>query len=107
MALDCAYQAGQAYAQAGKPEKALPQLRYYVINAASAAQSDPEEAAKVLESRFVIAQLLATTGDFESALAELHAVRPVLAAVYGPQSAQVGNLDKQIGRISGRVLRNG
>ncbi len=34
-ALDCAYQAGHAYAQAGKPDKALPQLRYYVSRAAA------------------------------------------------------------------------
>ena len=60
-ALDCAYQAGHAYAQAGKPDKALPQLRYYVMNAVSLAARDADEAAKVMESRFVIAQLLATS----------------------------------------------
>lgn len=102
LALDCAYQAGHAYAQAGKPERALPQLRYYVVNAGRLAPGDPEEAAKVLESRFVIAQLLATTGDLEAAVAEMRAVRPMLAAAYGPESAQVRNLDKQIARLSER-----
>jgi serine/threonine protein kinase len=101
-ALDCAYQAGHAYAQAGKPEKALPQLRYYVLNAASLVSRDEEEAAKVMESRFVIAQLLATTGDFEDALVELNTVRPLLIAAYGADSAQVRNLDRQADRFQGR-----
>jgi len=103
LALDCAYQAGHAYAQAGKAEKALPQLRYYVVNAASRVLGDAEEAAKVMESRFVIAQLLATNDDFESAIAELHVVRPMLAAAYGVESPQVRNLDKQIDRFSGQT----
>ena len=98
-ALDCAYQAGHAYAQAGKPDKALPQLRYYVLNAAPLAAGDADEAAKVMESRFVIAQLLASTGEAEAALAELRAVRPLLASAYGPDSAQVSNLDKQAARL--------
>lgn len=98
-ALDCAYQAGHAYAQAGKPDRALPQLRYYVLNAAPLAARDADEAAKVMESRFVIAQLLASTGETEAALVELRAVRPLLAAAYGPDSAQVSNLDKQAARL--------
>ncbi len=98
-ALDCSYQAGHAYAQAGKPDKALPQLRYYVMNAVPLAVHDADEAAKVMESRFVIAQLLASTGEAESAIAELRAVRPLLAAAYGPESAQVRNLDKQAARL--------
>jgi len=98
-ALDCAYQAGHAYAQAGKPDKALPQLRYYVLNAAPLAARDADEAAKVMDSRFVIAQLLASTGEIESAIGELQAVRPLLAAAYGPDSAQVRNLDKQAARL--------
>ncbi len=51
------------------------------------------------ESRFVVAQLLASTGEMVSALAELRAVRPLLAAAYGPDSAQVSNLDKQAARL--------
>jgi hypothetical protein len=105
LALDCAYQAGQAYAQAGKPEKALPQLRYYVVNAAARAQADPDEAAKIMDSRFVIAQLLATTGDVAAALTELRAVRPMLAAAYGLDSRQVRNLDKQIERFAEQSSR--
>ena len=98
-ALDSAYQAGHAYAQAGRPGKALPQLRYYVLNAAPLAAQDADEAAKVMESRFVIAQLLASTGETEPALAELRAIRPLLAAAYGPDSAQVVNLDRQAARL--------
>ncbi|MGH3274170.1 MAG: hypothetical protein ACRDNZ_07570, partial [Streptosporangiaceae bacterium] len=59
--LDCAYHAGHAYAAIGKPDKALPQLRFYVRNADSSA--DEDEAVKSLESRFVIAQMLAAAGD--------------------------------------------
>jgi serine/threonine protein kinase len=98
-ALDCAYQAGHAYTQAGKPDKALPQLRYYVLNAVPLASRDADEAAKVMESRFVIAQLLASTGEIESAITELQAVRPLLVAAYGTDSAQVRNLDKQAARL--------
>jgi len=98
-ALDCAYQAGNAYAQAGKPDKAIPQLRYYVVNAAPLALRDVDEAAKVMESRFVIAQLLASTGETGAALSELRAVRQLLCAAYGPESAQVRNLDKQAARL--------
>jgi hypothetical protein len=85
--------------QAGKPDKALPQLRCYVMNAGALAARDADEAVKVMESRFVIAQLLASTGEIESAIAELQAVRPLLAAAYGPDSAQVRNLDKQAARL--------
>jgi hypothetical protein len=98
-ALDCAYQAGHAYAQAGKPDKALPQLRYYVMNAVPLVARDADEAAKVMDSRFVIAQLLASIGDIEAGIAEMRAVRPLLAAAYGPESAQVHNLDKQAARL--------
>jgi hypothetical protein len=106
-ALDCAYQAGQAYAQAGKPERALPQLRYFVANSPASAATDPDEMAKVLESRFVIAQLLATEGDNEAAIAEQRAVRPLLVAAYGADSAQVGNLDKQARLLNGGALNVG
>jgi hypothetical protein len=52
-----------------------------------------------MESRFVIAQLLASTGETESAITELGAVRPLLIAAFGPESAQVDNLDKQAARL--------
>ena len=95
--LDCAYHAGHAYAETGKPGKALPQLRFYVQNADTSAGGD--EARKVLESRFVIAQLLAADGCPDEALAELQAVRPLLAEAFGPGSTQVRNLDKQATRL--------
>jgi tetratricopeptide (TPR) repeat protein len=96
--LDCAYHAGHAYAETGKPGKALPQLRFYVQNADTSAGGD--DARKVLETRFVIAQLLAAEGYPDEALAELHAVRPLLADTFGPGSIQVRNLDKQAARLS-------
>ena len=95
--LDCAYHAGLAYAETGQPSKALPQLRFYVQNADTAAGGD--EAHKILEIRFVIAQLLAADGYPDEALAELHAVRPLLADAFGPGSVQVRNLDKQAARL--------
>ena len=98
--LDCAYHAGHAYAETGKPGKALPQLRFYVKNAGTSADGD--EARRVLETRFVIAQLLAADGYPDEALAELHAVRPLLIDTFGPDSVQVRNLDKQAARMSTR-----
>ena len=95
--LDCAYHAGHAYAETGKPGKALPQLRFYVQNADTSAGAD--EARKVLETRFVIAQLLAAEGYPDEALAELQAVRPLLTDTFGPNSVQVRNLDKQAARL--------
>jgi len=95
--LDCAYHAGHAYAETGKPGRGLPQLRFYVQNADKAAGGD--EARKVLETRFVIAQLLAAEGYPDEALAELQAVRPLLAEAFGPDSTQVRNLDKQVARL--------
>ncbi len=95
--LDCAYHAGHAYAETGKPGKALPQLRFYVQNADTSTGGD--EARKVLETRFVIAQLLAADGYPDEAIAELQAVRPLLAEAFGPDSTQVRNLDKQAARL--------
>jgi hypothetical protein len=95
--LDCAYHAGHAYAEIGKPDKALPQLRFYVQNADTSAGAD--EAEKILESRFVIAQMLAAAGYPDEALSELQAIRPLLAEAFGADSTQILNLDKQIGRL--------
>jgi serine/threonine protein kinase len=99
LVLNCSYQAGQAFAELGRPEEALRHLRFYVANAA-AGSPDPEEALKILESRFVIAQMLATLGDTEEALAELRAIRPMFAAMLGEDSTMVRNLDKQIARLT-------
>jgi len=95
--LECAHLAGYAYAETGKPGKALPQLRFFVQNADTSASGG--EARKVLEARFVTAQLLAADGYPDEALAELQAVRPLLAATFGPDSTQVRNLDKQAARL--------
>ena len=95
--LDCSYYAGHAYAEIGNPDKALPHLRFYAQNAG--ATDDQDEADKVLESRFIIGQMLAAAGHPGDALAELRAIRPLLADGFGANSTQVRNLDKQIGRL--------
>jgi serine/threonine protein kinase len=100
MVLNCSYQAGHAFAELGNPDGALRHLRFYVANAVAGAAADPEEALKVLESRFVIAQMLAAQGDNEQALAELRAIRPVFAGMLGESSTMVSNLDKQIARLA-------
>ena len=97
LVLDCAYHAGHAYAEIGKPDKALPQLRYYVQNAD--AGLDADEADQVIDSRFVAAQLLAASGDPEAAAAELAALRPLLVSTFSEGSTQVRNLDKQVDRL--------
>ncbi|HEY5858042.1 MAG TPA: serine/threonine-protein kinase [Aldersonia sp.] len=94
--LDCAYYAGLAYAEVGKQDKAMPQLRFYIRNADTGGSED--ETDKVLETRFVIAQMLAAEHPDE-ALAELEAIRPLLADAYGADSTHVRNLDRQIGRL--------
>lgn len=88
---------GHAYAETGKPAKALPQLRYYVQNADLG--RNPDEAEKVIDSRFVVAQLLAAAGKPDAAVTELDALRPLLARAFGEDSTQVRNLNKQIGRL--------
>ncbi|MGW7679101.1 protein kinase domain-containing protein [Kribbella sp. NPDC054772] len=96
VALDCAYHAGHAYAEVGKPGLAVRQLRYYVENIAQ----DSANADAVLQSRFVIAQMLAADDHLDEALSELLSVRPLLVAAFGPDSTHIRNLDKQIGRLS-------
>jgi hypothetical protein len=45
--LDCAYHAGHAYAEIGKPDKTLPQLRFYVQNADTSADGDATSTSKL------------------------------------------------------------
>jgi serine/threonine protein kinase len=97
LVLDCAYHAGHAYAETGNPDKALPQLRYYVQNADAGLDADTAD--KITESRFVIAQLLAASGDPEAAAAELTALRPLLVGAFSESSTQIRNLDKQVARL--------
>ncbi|MEW2571208.1 serine/threonine-protein kinase [Streptomyces sp. NPDC047070] len=101
--LDCAYHAGHAYAEVDKPDKSLPQLRFYVQNADASASRDTAD--QIRESRFVIAQMLAASEHLDEALAELEAVRPLLTAAFGSDSTQVRNLDKQIQRLSEHMRR--
>jgi serine/threonine protein kinase len=93
--LECAHLAGYAYAEIGKPGKALPLLRFFVKNA----DASGDETQKVIQTRFVVAQMLAADGYPDEALAELHAIRPLLADAYGLESTQVRNLDKQAARL--------
>jgi tetratricopeptide (TPR) repeat protein len=96
--LDSSYHAGSAFAEIGQPDKALPQLRFFVQNADPSA--DPDEADKILESRFVIAQMLAASGHPGEARAELQAIRPLFSGAYGLHSTHVRNLDKQVDRLT-------
>ncbi|OKI15547.1 serine/threonine protein kinase [Saccharothrix sp. CB00851] len=99
--LDAAYHAGHAYAEIGKPHKALPQLRFYVQNADVSGDGDTAE--KVLDSRFVIAHMLATDGRHEEALEELESVRLPVIDAFGLDSTRVRSLDKQISRLKWAV----
>jgi hypothetical protein len=94
--MECAYHAGQAYAEIGEPTRALAHLRFYLQNADV---KDPENAELVLESRFVIAQMLASDDRPDEALIELEAIRPAFRAAYGDDSTHVRNLDRQIDRL--------
>jgi hypothetical protein len=94
--LECAYCAGHAYAEVGEQMKALAHLRFYVQNVCADVSEDTEQ---VLESRFVIAQMLALDDRAEEALAELETVRPAFAAMYGDESTHVRNIEKQIDRL--------
>ncbi len=95
--LECAHLAGYAYAESGKAGKALPLLRFFVQNAG--ASGDSGDAQKVLETRFVVAQMLAADGYPDEAFDELQAIRPLLADAFGIDSTQVRNLDKQAVRL--------
>ncbi|MDN5857117.1 MAG: serine/threonine protein kinase [Pseudonocardia sp.] len=95
--LECAYHAGHAYAEIGDAEHALSHLRLYVQSSGS---DEPGDAEQVLESRFVIAQMLASQDRTEEAVAELNALQPVFRAVYGERSAHVRNLERQIARLA-------
>jgi hypothetical protein len=96
--LDCAFHAGHAYAETGKPAQALTQLRYYIQHAAPG--QDGSETDKIIESRYVVAQLLATGGEPDAALAELSALRSQLASAFGEGCTQVRNIDKQLGKLA-------
>ncbi|SQD98129.1 Serine/threonine protein kinase [Parafrankia sp. Ea1.12] len=96
--LNCAYHAGIGYAQVGKPDEALPQLRFYVQHADPTAGDDEPD--RIRDARVTIAQLLAGTGHRAEALAELEGVRRMLLATFGGDSTQVRNLTKLIDRIA-------
>ncbi|MDN5914610.1 MAG: serine/threonine protein kinase [Pseudonocardia sp.] len=93
MLRDLAYQAGLAYAELGRAHQALPQLRYFVMNAGGA------DAEQVVGARFLIAQMLGAAGERDRAADELEAVRPGLLDDVGGDSAQVRNLDRLLSRL--------
>lgn len=92
--VDCAYHAGHAYAEIGDPARAMSHLRYYLQNV-----DDPGSSEQVLESRFVIAQMLTSDDWPDEALTELDALRSSFRAVYGDASTHVRNLEHQIARL--------
>lgn len=90
---DLAYQAGLAYAELGRAHQALPQLRYFVMNAGDADAED------VVGARFLIAQMLGAAGERDRAVDELEAVRADLLGDFGGDSTQVRNLDRLLSRL--------
>jgi serine/threonine protein kinase len=98
--LNCAYQAGLAYAEAGKPDQAIPQLRFYVQNAG------PEETDQIRDARFTIAQMLVNQGDGEGALDELRGLRSMMAAEDGQAPFGLAEIDKQVARLES-ALKHG
>jgi len=94
--LECAYHAGHAFSQIGEPAGALAHLRFFIQNVDA---HDPESSERVLESRFVIAQMLATDERTTEALAELEEIRPAFRAMYGADSIHLRNLERQIDRL--------
>ncbi len=90
--LECAYMAGHAYVELDDTEAALVQLRYYVHHA-------DRRDERLLDTRFVTAQLLAAEGLLDEARAELQVLRPVFEQRYGTESVHIRNLDRQADRL--------
>ena len=79
LVLDCAYHASHAFAEVGKSDQSLPQLLFYVQNADPAShvkEQRDEEAEKIRDSRYVIAQMLTSEGRPDEAVDALAALRP-------------------------------
>jgi serine/threonine protein kinase len=92
LVLDSSYYAGLSYAEIGKPDRALPHLRFFVHHAG---QADVE---RIAGARFAVAQMLASAGLADEAVVELRAVRPLLVNAFGIGSVHVRNLDRQLRR---------
>jgi len=90
--LECAYLAGHAYVELDDTAAALVQLRYYVHHA-------DRRDDRLLDTRFVTAQLLAAEGLLDEARAELQALHPAFTGRYGPGSVHVHNLERQADRL--------
>ncbi|WP_181778850.1 protein kinase domain-containing protein [Pseudonocardia pini] len=95
--VQCAFYAGHAYAELGEPLKALAQLRFYLQHVDS---TEPDNAEPLLESRFVIAQMLASDSRPEEARAELEGLRSEFRHHYGSGSTHVKNLERQIEKFA-------
>ncbi|MGH3568161.1 MAG: protein kinase domain-containing protein [Pseudonocardia sp.] len=97
--VECAYHAGHAYAEIGEPARAMSHLRFYLHNVED---DDPENAEQALETRFVIAQMLASEDRTGEALTELDAIYPAFRVLYGDDSTHVYNLERQMDRLRAR-----
>jgi tetratricopeptide (TPR) repeat protein len=93
---DCAYYAGYCYAETGHAAQALERLRFYV---AHTLPGDPTQQEQYRAARYLIARMLATTGNITEARGEFHDVRRLYAEAYGPHSTHVKQLDRQISRL--------
>lgn len=87
--LDCAYDAGLAYAELGEHEDALPHLRAFLGDVS-------DDAERQIDARASIAAMLVAAGDLEGARAELCTAREPAVQLYGAASSQVRSLDRRI-----------
>lgn len=78
--------------RAGRHRTALVQLRYYVHH------GDRRDE-RLLDTRFVAAQLRAAEGLLGEARAELELLHPTFEERYGPGSVHARNLERQADRL--------
>lgn len=96
LVVECAYHAGHAYAEIADSARSMAHLRFYLQHVDA---GDTQNAEQVLESRFVVAQMLASEDRPDEAFAELEAITPAFRDLYGPRSMHVRNLKRQMDRL--------
>jgi hypothetical protein len=94
--LDCAYHAGKACAEIGKPDKALPQLRFLRAERRHVGGRGRAEDPRIPFRHRPDARRRRV---HRRNLSELQSVRPLLADAFGVDSTHVRNLSKQIARL--------
>ncbi len=90
------YYAGVSHAEIGELEPAIEYLTAFLADA------DPHDAL-YQDATYQLGTMLPATGRVEDGLRYLDALRPILAAEYGPQSIHVSSLDRRIAQIRRRL----